>query len=423
MNPNRAALADFLESSDREPSPIFVGRDNIISDIETQAARRYKGKSVGNTQILYGPPGAGKTALFKELRNRWMRGNSNLSPTPIIVNGEELSAPHRVVLEILKIAEPNSDAFEQMTTENKLGGDVGLAAIAKVGSERKITRVKESAMSMAKEDPIYFLRNRCNMENWTRPICMMVDEAQRIGKYPTDNDKNLNHFLVELNDKEIYPILLVLGGLGDTLRITMELGLSRLAENSIHSLSSLSQQECVEAVHKFIDVHECQDLVDDMDALALNIAKKSWGWPQHLYGYLKGLATVLLEEKPPMAAWDKIESIGEHNKKQYYGHRMYGFTGVSSLVAGIVQCIPPQGMYEDDLIDAIDDHMAQRSRKLQWNNGTELYDSMIAKGLLHKDYISQLVGCPIPSLQSYLDEAFPHAPRPRALVNLNSRKD
>ena len=71
---NLEALRDFADAGARDAPPVFVGRLDVIADIKRQAeltATRAAGSAAndnaGRTRLVFGAPGAGKTALLRQL--------------------------------------------------------------------------------------------------------------------------------------------------------------------------------------------------------------------------------------------------------------------------------------------------------------------------------------------------------------------
>ena len=75
--PDIAGLRAFALEDDRLLPPAFVGRRDIIADIEHAVAQAAAGGTAvrGRTRLVFGAPGAGKTTLLNELarraRGRW----------------------------------------------------------------------------------------------------------------------------------------------------------------------------------------------------------------------------------------------------------------------------------------------------------------------------------------------------------------
>ena len=82
----RAELAIFVKLPDRAASPVFVGRDEVFRDLDSGIELARLGRSEGTALVVYGAPGAGKTALMHEAKKRWDEAHGRrTSQTPLAV--------------------------------------------------------------------------------------------------------------------------------------------------------------------------------------------------------------------------------------------------------------------------------------------------------------------------------------------------
>ncbi|MYJ96012.1 MAG: hypothetical protein F4053_10630 [Proteobacteria bacterium] len=91
-------LRKFVAMGASELPPVFVGREKIIHDIELISSycwQRFKRKESGphkNTRVLYGAPGAGKSATIRYLEREWSKGRhvtrGLTSPCPLMLHLE-----------------------------------------------------------------------------------------------------------------------------------------------------------------------------------------------------------------------------------------------------------------------------------------------------------------------------------------------
>ena len=68
-------LRDFIAAGEKSPPPVFVGREDVISDILAAAKRAWRpGKGrhgePGMTRIVHGAPGSGKSSVLGEMQSR-----------------------------------------------------------------------------------------------------------------------------------------------------------------------------------------------------------------------------------------------------------------------------------------------------------------------------------------------------------------
>ena len=134
--PDVAGLQAFALEDDRLPPPAFVGRRDIISDIEHAVAQAAAGGTAvrGRTRLVFGAPGAGKTALLYELARRWRAraadGDAS-APVPVDCEPGDLTSPVAFTEAVLSALIPDSshDVATSTTTEGG-GGVPGVAGLS-----------------------------------------------------------------------------------------------------------------------------------------------------------------------------------------------------------------------------------------------------------------------------------------------------
>ncbi len=81
MTVQLAKLKAFARASDGEPPPIFVGRKDILINIEEVAKEAWHGNHAAahdmskSTRIVQGAPSAGKSSLIAELVSRSVKND------------------------------------------------------------------------------------------------------------------------------------------------------------------------------------------------------------------------------------------------------------------------------------------------------------------------------------------------------------
>ena len=139
FGPDIAGLRAFAFEDDRLPPPAFVGRREVIADIERAVAEAAAGGAAvrGRTRLVFGAPGAGKTSLLDELARRWRAraaGGDASAPDPVDCEPGELASPVAFTEAVLSALAPGSsfDAAEATTTE----GGGGLPGFVRLGVSR-----------------------------------------------------------------------------------------------------------------------------------------------------------------------------------------------------------------------------------------------------------------------------------------------
>lgn len=279
-------LASFGKQKDRAAPPAFVGRTEIIEDVE-ECLRNMQGEGVSSSCgiLVSGPPGSGKTSLLHRLCELY--GKSIV--VPVRISGEDLTRPHLVAAAVLKAAG---------VPPNELGRSAGMKWGLGLGKTISIARTNQTdtpATRLARQESLWdVVSDMVDVPPETK-FLLLVDECQRVERDP---DSRHNLIAAQMNDARTgdLKVLPVFAGLSDTKVRLAEAGVSRLAEPS-HTLGLLSEEEVREAMAAFFD-HELfgvRDAVAPVDraSIAGTLVKASERYPRHLHCYLRGLAAEL----------------------------------------------------------------------------------------------------------------------------------
>lgn len=402
---NRAELETFVKLPDRAASPVFVGRTKILEDIEEGIKLALIGKSEGTARVVYGAPGAGKTALMHEAKARWdelyKKGDAQ-APIAVKIDATDVNSPHRAVVAILHALQPDSDFFSRTTETTTGGGAIGLPGIAKGNIQTALETVSPGTLESAKSDPVSFFAYACRPSSWRRPVCLLIDEAQNVRGYPDRNDEN--EFLLHLQASN-YPILIVFGGLGNTLGALEQAKLSRTAVDALHALPLLTNDESADAAKRFLEIYGIPVITGKQHRRPIvdSIAQASSGWPQHLHGFLAEAGKVALEEDCLSTDdWPEIESRGGARRERYYRQRLHGLETVQKQVAAVVSRIPDEGADPGEVSEHAFNCVSEKDA-VKWGGG-RFYSALVGKGVLHHDLESGKVICPIPSFRRFLEQ-------------------
>ena len=397
--PDIAGLQAFAVEDDRLPPAAFVGRQDIIADIEHAVAQAAAGGAAvrGRTRLVFGAPGAGKTALLYELARRWRAraaGGDASAPVPVDCQPGELTSPVAFTEVVLSALVPDSsfDVAKATTTEGG-GGVPGVAGLS-VSRRTSVASLVDSVQ--AGRTPWAVVREATHPERRACPVVLLVDEAQNMPGDPGGDGRT--RLLAEIHDgRHGLPIVAVLGGLGSSKQVMARRGISRFARGAVHSLPLLTDAESGEAVNLFLARHR---ITGGDEAKALwrrRIAEACNGWPQHLHSYLCGAARALADAGGDLehADLDAALAAGDDWRRQYYDARLEGVSADFPAVADVVGRIPESG--------------AQMYRIVEWcreatgtaADGSDLHARMIHDGVL-QEMPGGLVTCPIPSFRRYI---------------------
>ena len=397
--PDVAGLRAFALEDDRLPPAAFVGRHDIIADIERAVAQAAAGGAAvrGRTRLVFGAPGAGKTALLYELARRWRARAADddaSAPVPVDCEPGELSSPVAFTEAVLSALIPDSPYNVARSTTTEGGGGVPGVAGLSVSRTTSVPSLVDSVQ--AGRTPWAAVREATRPERLTRPIVLLVDEAQNMPGDPDGDGRT--RLLAEIHDgRHGLPIVAVLGGLGDSKQVMARRGISRFARDAVHSLPLLTDAESGEAVERFLARHRITGGEEARAQWRGRIAEACNGWPQHLHNYLCGAARALADAGGDLEHADLTAALaaGDDWRREYYDARLEGVNADLPAVAEVVRRIPESG--------------APMHRTVEWcreatgtaAEGSDLHARMIHDGVL-QEMPGGLVTCPIPSFRRYL---------------------
>ena len=410
MEFDREGLQEFVASGDKSPPPVFVGRKEILQDIEATSRRSWKGWEAlahgnpGETRVVQGAPGAGKSSIIVELTNRLQEkiGDSETTPSVIVPRIVNIS-PEMVVenlpgvLTILAgAAGLSTSAWRNLYAKISPGATIGVAHIrGEVGRPSKNQKSPLNISELAGLHP---------PNKWKAPVIVTIDEAQRF-----DGGRFTAHarFLQAIHDnKQGLPLNLVLAGLGDTAARASAMELTR--GRKVHEIGSLTPEEAGEFMlaccRRFgIDPQGHEERL-------VELASPCEGWPRHLHFALQTLGREALQVDGDLAgvAWKKIQQEARQSRTLYYqGQQSKAMEEASSLV-GMVLGDLDQIIRRPDVINSISKHAGSKSG-VEWQLPAEMDARSFADHLIHQGALLEredhTLSFAIPSFRSYLIEA------------------
>ncbi len=410
------ALEDFIHKADGSRPPVFVGREDILSLIESHAETGWEGQGALRhgmpkaTAVIQGAPGAGKSALLDELKARSVMERAGVPNQSRVVNlsGHDLLSDLPDVIELVGLAGGvPPDMWRRFSSRLALGID-----ISAVKAEAAMSWTKPD---VTRPDSVRTLAKRFPATKWQGPVIVTVDETQRL---PRDRYAPHALFLQAIHDgRSTLPLSLVLAGLGDTADVVDRMGLTRLHVKEIGALSTepdedLGYIEVMDLMLRFCHAFGLDTTGHESKLIAL--AAPCEGWPRHLHYALQSLGRTLLEVDGDLGSvdWARIGQEAAESRLQYYRlQQSLEMTSSDSLVATIMSRVPEsletdRKMSMSNLIGLVDRTVKDTAgwRLPKDMDAERLVSHLIHRGALHMGKDKTLY-CPIPSFRTYLVQA------------------
>ena len=410
MEFDREELQEFVASGDKSPPPVFVGREDILQDIEATSRRSWKGPEAlvhgnpGETRVVQGAPGAGKSSIIVELTNRLQEKIRDSDETPSVSVPRVVNISPEMVVEnlpgVLTIlagaAGLSTSAWWNLYAKIRAGATIGVAHIGgEVGKPSRNQKPPENISELAGLYP---------PNKWKAPVIVAIDEAQRF-----DGERFTAHarFLQAIHDnKQGLPLKLLLAGLGDTAARASSMDLTRGKE--IHEIGSLEPDEVgtfmLACCRRFgIDPQGHEERL-------VELAAPCEGWPRHLHFALQSLGREALKAEGDLAnvSWENVNKQAQESRTRYYQDQQSQEMKLSSsLVGKLLREYRPDNKLPD-VIDNITLH-AGGGTGIKWLIPEGMTAQSFADHLIHRGVFleknDQTISFAIPSFRSYLVKA------------------
>ena len=388
-------LASFSKQKDRSAPPTFVGRTDIIEDVQVCLRNMHMaGASSSCGIVVSGPPGSGKTSLIHHLSGQYEGSNV----VPVRISGEDLTHPHLVAAAMLKAASvPANELGRKAQTKWGLG-------LGRTVSVERTNQIDTPATRLSRPESLWdVLADMVHISPETA-FLVLVDECQRVERDP---NSRLNLIAAQMNDAKTgdLKVLPVFAGLSDTKVQLAEVGVSRTAAPS-HALEPLSEEEAREAIIAFFhnDLFGIRDAFapSDQSRITNVLVEASECYPRHLHCYLRGLAAELSKGSGDL----DMEALLDHghqarldyNFDRVAAAKLGPFTKTLAEAAGTM--LDGFGEFKaDDLVDLA----IRRQHAPDENQARAAIDRAVHSGVLEvSPYRPDSLRAPIPSMLTYL---------------------
>ncbi len=409
----RAALQRFVNLREKSAPPVFVGRNSLVKEILTVA--RTTGEErvgiPGNTMVVQGAPGAGKSSLLSYLT---LQNTKDNAPKTLHISSIELEEQlSDVLLAIAALGRTPKSKLKHLAL--KTAKSVGSLAILDSIGLADITAVNVTALFRSHEiETIGSLHKAFPVDQWDAPVIVAVDEAQNL---PRGRESRQARFLRSLHEAVTkLPLSLVLAGLGDTQSRLRAMGLTQGVQAC--ALGCFTADETQILMRRWcayfgIEVGSQQNQIDVL-------ITPTDGWPRHVHWAQQALAETLLEldvdgRLDQIDDWTRIYDRSNRLRYAYYDTQFSEEMTASCKLVGRVMLAVDKANSDGagktfgeikDLVTMYQGHQPGSEWMMPGGYDENLFVThLIHCGVLQRRSMNpddHVMTCPIPSFQSYI---------------------
>ena len=392
----------WIEHSERTDPVHFAGRHGELQRVLVGAPDR---PVAGNTIIVQGAPGAGKTALLREAARRYeqMEGRRALFLGDPWEKDEERSTLQAIAQKAFGLA---TGAFASTTASTKTAkGSVGAIG---------------GSLSRTEQTPPVELASWGDLVNRfgghgveAHPTLILVDESQNFSP-------DAGRLLRSLHAQQHFPFTLVCGGLSDTRNRLRDLGISRLSSDAELRVGALAVDEGGEAILQTLlwTLERCTappvlQTAEQVERWADALARRALGWPQHLACCIRGAWRALAEtERPDLGDERSLRAAleyGDEMCQRYYDGRVEASRTDPSVILAVHRALTNGGYWRDvhratgSAVDRLSEDDAAIHRHNHPNGTIECVRAMLAAGVIAETGDAGQMAVPIPSLTAHVE--------------------
>ena len=398
-------LRGFTAAGEGSPPPVFVGREDVISDILAAAERAWRPGADRHgepkmTRIVQGAPGSGKSSVVAELQSRLLRTETGAVPRLLTVSSTRLTTEAGVADVLAAVA-------AAARTEKKDWRAVGRDVFARIrrdvgGVSVAGTGVALRANDMPDPAALAALEKTLPGRKWPRPVILAVDEAQNL---PSDKHTPAGQLFRGIHEADTgLPLTLVLAGLGDTPDVAGKMGLTRGLTQ--HPVGGLSDAETDELMRGFCGRFGIKTAGAE-DRLAA-LAAPCEGWPRHLHFALQAFGSAVLAAGGDAAriSWDGVFAAAAGSRRAYYRAQQDVAMRESGNLVGAVMFELDRNLSAMEIISLIERKASDSRPEGGWSlppgaDARSFNNHLVHQGALQTDEDGRF-RCPIPSFRSFL---------------------
>ena len=307
-SPDLKGLQSFAHQTDREESPIFVGREreteHVLRQAELVGEVHAEGRNTqGATIVITGCPGSGKSAFLGHFARTFAK--LELADTvliPVACSHQDLTARNSKEL-LAQLAERAIEKKESLhETFRALADDLGQRLKLPNTFERLERKITEES------------RKRT-------VVCLLVDEIQNVTE--------ANAPAVQLLHTRAFspPVLPIYAGLDDSVeKLEAVCGISRLSANARMTMGALPADAAAEATARLFEKYRVRNKPEARSAWTQAIDGEALDFAQHLHVALQAACGVLVAcggtARTEYAA--EVRRRARADREQFYASKMSG---------------------------------------------------------------------------------------------------
>ena len=310
QGPDLRGLQSFANGTDRQESPIFVGREREIERVLTQAELvgevHAQGRDTqGATMVITGCPGSGKSAFLGHFARTF--ANLELAGTVLI-------------------PVPCSDLdLTARSTEDLEAQLARLAIRRKEGLHKTFQALLEDAGQALKlRNTFERLERKITEESRKRTVvCLLVDEIQNVTEASAPAMQLLHTRAFSP------PVLPICAGLDDSIeRLQKVCRISRLSANAHMTMGALPGYAAKAAADRLFESYRVRSDAGARAAWAQAIDEEALGFAQHLHLALQAACGVLAAS----GGTARTEDAAEVKRRTRAGREQFYASKISDIV-------------------------------------------------------------------------------------------
>ena len=401
MSDVKDLLLRLSRASERSDPLVFAGRERIIAETLGRTDVLPPTGDWGNTVLIEGAPGVGKTALLREISRQAQAVGATTLVQPDVPQPDDIETIYAELAAGL-VETPASVARTTQTTTK--GISVGPAALR--GSRQSGATV--APPRLASPHAVAALRGDKPWRPSDKAV-VFVDEVQNVVP-----DSAAAGLLRALHTQQSIPVLMVCAGLSNSRAAMERAGVSRIGAANTFRLGRLPLAIAVDCVRRTLDIVRQQGLSGDdaaTDRWSQRLASASDGWPRHLQNYLRACWLTLHGQQAPSldtADLDAAISRGDEFRESYYFERVEFAKVPFEVLAALYHRISAGESLDTfdavavlgDAIDALPLRVRERVRTT-FADDDACFEKLLGVGALSTDGRGRCVS-PVPSFARFV---------------------